>query len=162
VATAGGGSLPSGPPPAVVQCRVAYVRFQSPSPGKRGVHVGVLGLTNTLGRAGELTPDEHATGRAGNDWYNRSYPDPSDTDPSVYDDVVHPRATAWFKCSASHLLDRIPPYLAILAAHGVACERVESPDPGRIIYEDDAQVVVVPHDPAAATSNHPSAIGRED
>ncbi len=53
-----------------------------------------------------------------------------DTDPSVYNETAHPRATAWFKESATHLLDRVPPYLAILSAHGVECVRVESDDPG--------------------------------
>ena len=122
-----------------------FIRFQSPTPGRRGVHIGVFGLTNTLGRRGLLTDQEHADWRAGNDWYDAAYPDPSATDPTVYDDTVNPQATAWFKDSATHLLERVPPYLAILAAHGVACERVESEDPGRVVYEDDVQVVVVPH-----------------
>lgn len=133
-----------------------FVRFQLPVPGKRGVHTGVFGLTNLLGRAGRLTPAEHATWRAGNDWYNEAYPDPTDADPAVYDETVHPRATAWFKGTATHLIERVPPYLEILRSHGVPCVRVEAPDPGRVIYEDDVQVVVVPHDPAAPTSFHPA------
>lgn len=132
-----------------------YVRFQSPVPGKRGVHIGVFGLTNRLGRAGELSDDEHRDWRAGNDWFNSAYPNPSETCPDVYDDRVHPLATAWFKDTATHLLSRVPRYLEILDEHGVRCVRVESEDPGRVIYEDDVQVVVVPHDPMAATSHHP-------
>lgn len=132
-----------------------YIRFQSPTPGKRGVHTGVFGLTNMLGRAGELSDDEHRDWRAGNDWFNAAYPDPSDIDPSVYDEVLHPRATAWFKPGATHLLERVPRYLEILEAHGVPCVRVVADDPGRVIYEDDVQVVVVPHDPGARTSFHP-------
>lgn len=137
-----------------------YIRFQSPAPGRRGVHIGVFGLTNSLGRAGALTDDEHRAWRLGNDWFNAAYPDPSATRPDVYDEHVHPRATAWFKDSATHLLERLPPYLEILAAHGVACVRVESADPGRIVYEDDVEVVVVPHDPAATTSYHPAPARR--
>lgn len=133
-----------------------FVRFQSPIPGKRGVHTGVFGLTNLLGRAGRLTPDEHAAWRAGNDWYTAAYPDPTNTDPSVYDETAHPRATAWFKETATHLIERVPPYLEILAAHDVACVRVESEGPGRVIYEDDVQIVVVPYDPTALTSFHPT------
>lgn len=133
-----------------------FVRYQSPIRGKRGVHTGVFGLTNLLGRAGRLSPEEHATWRAGNDWYDAAYPDPAATDPSVYDETTHPRATAWFKESATHLIARVPAYLDILAAHGVECVRVESDDPGRVIYEDDVQIVVVPHDPSASTSFHPA------
>jgi hypothetical protein len=133
-----------------------YIRFQSPTPGRRGVHTGIFGLANVLGRSGVLSEVEHADWRAGNDWYNAAYPDPTDRDPMVYDETVNPRATAWFKDSAIHLLERIPPYLEILRAHEVACVRVDAVDPGRIIYEDDVQVVVVPHDPAAQTSFHPA------
>lgn len=56
-----------------------------------------------------------------------------------------------------HLIERVPPYLEILRAHGVQCVRVEAQEPGRVISEDDVQVVVVPHDPAATTSFHPTA-----
>lgn len=126
-----------------------YIRFQSPYPGKRGVHTGVFGLTNLLGRDGRLTAEEHADWRAGNDWYNAAYPDPMDSDVTVYDESINPQATAWFKSSAEHLLARVPRYLEILKAHGVECNRVEVDDPGRIIYEDDVQIVVVPHGSAA-------------
>jgi len=80
----------------------------------------------------------------GNDWYNAAYPCPSATQPTVYDRQLNPGATAWFKASAAHLLARIPRYLEILSAHGVACVRVESGDPGRVLYEDAVQVIVVP------------------
>lgn len=121
-----------------------YIRFQSPVPGPRGIPLGVFGLTNLLGRSGALNPEQHRAWRAGNDWFDEAYPDPCTTDPTVYDHAVHPGATAWFKATAIHLLARVPPYLEILASHGVACERVESTDPGRVIYEDEVQVVVVP------------------
>lgn len=126
-----------------------YIRFQSPHPGKRGVHTGVFGLANGLGRSGALTAEEHAAWRAGNDWYNAAYPDPTTSDPSVYDQSINPQATAWFKSTARHLLERIPEYLEILQAHGVECQRVDSGAPGRIIYEDDVQIVVVPHNVSA-------------
>lgn len=123
-----------------------YIRFQSPHPGKRGVHTGVFGLANGLGRSGALNAEEHATWRAGNDWYDAAYPDPTTSDPSVYDQSINPQATAWFKNTATHLLERIPEYLELLQAHGVECERVDSDAPGRIIYEDEVQIVVVAHD----------------
>ncbi|MCR2802063.1 hypothetical protein QNO21_00810 [Microbacterium sp. zg-Y818] len=123
-----------------------YVRFQSPRPGKRGVHTGIFGLANGLARGGHLTAEEHADWRAGNEWYNAAYADPTDADVGVYDESLNPQAAAWFKGTASHLLERIPRYLEILHAHGVECCRVEADDPGRIIYEDEVQIVVVPHD----------------
>lgn len=134
--------------------RSVFVRYQSPVPGKRGVHTGVFGLTNQLGRAGKLDDEEHRTWRAGNDWFNENVTNPTDVDPTVYDEALHPRATAWFRADATHLLERIEPYLRILAAHGVPCERIESADPGRVHYEDADQTVVDPHDVHATTSFH--------
>jgi hypothetical protein len=122
-----------------------FIRFQSPTPGRRGLHGGVFGLANGLAKQGRLSDQEHATWRAGNDWFDAAYPDPATTDPSIYDRAVNPLATAWFKDSAVHLLERVQPYLDLLAAHDVPCVRVTSRDPGRVIYEDDVQVVVVPH-----------------
>jgi hypothetical protein len=43
-------------------------------------------------------------------------------------------------------MEPIPGYLAILAAHNLPCERYTSSDPGRVVYQDPHQVVVVPHE----------------
>ncbi|WP_438490202.1 hypothetical protein [Streptomyces sp. S186] len=51
---------------------------------------------------------------------------------------------AYFKSTAVHLVDRVAGYLELLAAHGLECERAESSNPGKTIYEDGEQVVVVP------------------
>ncbi|WP_306318704.1 MULTISPECIES: hypothetical protein [unclassified Streptomyces] len=122
-----------------------YVRFQSATPDQRGQFKGVFGLVNNLARDGRLTAEEDRFRKANNAWYDAAYTDPSTVDPSVYDQVVNPGATAWFKPSAAHLIDRVAGYVAILDAHGVDCRAVRSADPGRVVYEDDVQVVVVPH-----------------
>ncbi|WP_370410077.1 hypothetical protein [Streptomyces fradiae] len=121
-----------------------YIRFQGTERSPRGHFPGVFALANGLARKGLPSEAEHRFWRAANDWYDAAYPDPSQTDPEVYDPAVNPGAVAWFKSTAGHLLDRVPGYLALLAAHGVACERIESADPGRIVYEDEVQVVAVP------------------
>ncbi|MFI6813567.1 hypothetical protein ACIBG7_14200 [Nonomuraea sp. NPDC050328] len=127
-----------------------YVRFQSPEPNRRGVHPGVFGLVNRLGKEGRLSPREERFWREGNAWYEANVTDPSAVDPTVYDRELNPGAAAWFKASASHLIDRVAGYLEILDAHGERCVRVESPDPGRVVYEDDDQVVVVQHEDGPA------------
>jgi hypothetical protein len=124
-----------------------YIRFQSPEPDERGRFVGVFGLVNMLSSRGRLTPEQERFRRANNDWYDAAYADPTTVDPTVYDEAVHPGAHAWFKDSATELVARVPGYLAILAAHGVACVEVRTQDPGRVIYEDDHQVVAVPSRP---------------
>ena len=122
-----------------------YVRYQAVEANSRGGFSGIFGLANGLRRGGRLTDEQEAFMRVGNAWYDAAYTDPSKVDPTVYDRAVNPGAAAWFKVEATHLLDRVPGYLALLDAHGVPWERVESDDPGRIVYEDADQVVVVPH-----------------
>ncbi|WP_406101477.1 hypothetical protein OG698_04185 [Streptomyces sp. NBC_01003] len=121
-----------------------YLRFQAVSPNERGHFTGVFGLVNRLGRAGRLSEEQELFRRENNAWYDLAYPDPSKVDPSVYDPAVSPTATAWFKPTATHLMERVDGYLEILAAHGVDCRIVRSSDPGQVIYEDEVQIVVVP------------------
>ncbi|MET9496189.1 hypothetical protein [Streptomyces sp. NPDC006552] len=122
-----------------------YVRYQAAAPDEHGRFKGLFGLVNNLGRAGRLSPEQERFRRENNAWYDGAYTDPSTVDPAVYDPAVHPGAAAWFKPSATHLFERIHGYLEILDAHGVRWTRVASADPGRVVYEDDVQIVVVPH-----------------
>ncbi|WP_217247275.1 hypothetical protein [Streptomyces sp. AC602_WCS936] len=138
-----------------------YVRFQSPHRNSRGHFTGVFGLVNNLAREGRLSDAQESFRRSNNSWYDAAYTDPSTVDPTVYDDEINPGAASWFKPSASHLLARVPGYLEILAAHGIDCLAVRSADPGRVIYEDDVQVVVVPYAPRSTTGTHPSANTQE-
>jgi hypothetical protein len=123
-----------------------YVRYQSPTPNARGAYTGVFGLVNSLARDGVLTADEERFRRTNNDWYDAAYTDPSTVDPTVYDRTINPLAAAWFLIGAADwLLGPLPGYLQILRDHGVPCVEVRSADPGRIIYSDDHQIVVVPY-----------------
>ncbi|MER7052440.1 MULTISPECIES: hypothetical protein [unclassified Streptomyces] len=124
---------------------VRYVRFQSPHRNSRGHFTGVFGLVNNLAREGKLTDEQEIFRRRNNRWYDAAYTDPSAVDPHVYDDEINPGAAAWFKPSATHLLARVSGCLEILSAHGVDCRAFRSADPGRVVYEDDVQIVVVPH-----------------
>lgn len=143
------------PDDAVQGRRVStFVRFQSPYPGKRGVHTGVFGLINMLGRAGQLSELERRDWQATNDWFTEAVTDPNVVNAAIYDDVINPRATAWFRAEATEVMARLDRHLEILRDHGVPCVRVETGDPGRIIYEDAVQIVVVPHDLDAVASFH--------
>jgi hypothetical protein len=123
----------------------AYVRYQSPLPDRRGRRIGIFGLVNMLGHRGHLSTAEEEFRRTTNAWYDAAYTNPSTLDPSVYEDNL--LAAAWFKPAAAYLLEPIDGYLKILAAHNVPCERFTSSAPGRVLYEDQHQVVVVPDQP---------------
>lgn len=122
-----------------------YVRYQSPFPDRRGRRIGIFGLVNMLAHRGYLSADEERFRRTTNAWYDATYTNPSSVDPTIYAD--NPLAASWFKPTAAHLLEPIPGYLGILANHNVPCTRYTSSTPGRVLYEDAHQLVVVPTDP---------------
>ncbi|MFE3603589.1 hypothetical protein [Streptomyces sp. NPDC059142] len=134
--------LPTDAPPG------EFIRFQSTTRSPRGHFPGVFALANGLARSGALTEEQWRFWRTGNDWYDANYPDPSTVDPLVYDAGRNPGAVAWFKSSraAAELIARVDGYLKLLTAHGVAWQELRSTDPGRVVYEDAYQVVVVPYD----------------
>ncbi|MCZ7417612.1 MULTISPECIES: hypothetical protein [unclassified Streptomyces] len=121
-----------------------YLRFQCTTPNARGVLPGIFVTVNGLAREGRLTAEQDEFRRTTNAWYDAAYTNPTHVDPTVYDHAVNPGAVAWFKPTAGHLLARIDGYLDILAAHGVPYVHLESADPGRVVYEDAHQIVVVP------------------
>ena len=132
-----------------------YIRYQSPEPDHRGRRIGIFGLVNTLAHRGLLTEAEEAFRRRNNDWYDAAYANPSDIEPSIYADNL--LAAAWFKPTATHLFPRIPGYLAILTAHNIPCTPHTSPNPGHLLYEDDVQIVVIPHPLRAQTERMPKS-----
>ncbi|MEV0228006.1 hypothetical protein [Nonomuraea sp. NPDC050786] len=105
----------------------------------------MFGLINGLAKQGRLSPEQERFRTESHAWYHANLIDPADVDPRVYDRERNPGATAWFKGSAGHLIERVSGYLEILAAHEVACVRIETADPGSVIYEDAHQVIVVPY-----------------
>ncbi|MFJ6456194.1 hypothetical protein [Paenarthrobacter sp. NPDC091669] len=122
-----------------------FVRYQSTQVNARGINVGIFGLANGLAKDGRLSEEDHRWWQTANAWYDAAYPDPNLLDPTVYDGTINPHAQAWFKTTAAHLLTRIPGYLDLLDRHGVQWEELRSSTPGRVLYEDDVQVVVVPN-----------------
>jgi hypothetical protein len=128
-----------------VNSRAGLVRYQARDADDRGRFLGIFSLVNALAKQGRLTPEQERFRRTNNDWYDAAYRDPSTVDRTIYDRTANPGASAWFKISAQDLLDRIDGYLAILTDHDVPWVRLEAPTaPGRVVYEDDYQVIVVP------------------
>ncbi len=125
---------------------MTYLRYEADraSPGKSPT--GIFGLANGLARSGRLTPADRTWWRAANDWYDAAYPDPGTVDPTLFDKTVNPVVSCWFRESATHLLAKVPGYLALLDRYGVRWVERRSQDPGVILYADDVQIVVRPHE----------------
>ena len=124
---------------------MTFVRFHAVSANARGTFPGVFALANGLASDGLLNDVDAAWLRRANDAGNDAYANPAATYPDVYDRALNPAAAAWFRVSATHLTHMVEGYLDLLARYGVAWAESRSDDPGRVIYSDDVQVVVVPH-----------------
>lgn len=122
-----------------------FVRFQSGVPNRHGRHPGVFALANGLRDARLLGDDDAAWLREANARMTATYVDPTTVAPDCYDPVLHPGARAWFRATALPLLLLCEPYLALLDRHDIAWMEVRTATPGRVTYEDDVQVVAVPH-----------------
>ncbi len=117
-----------------------FVRYQSTTPDAKGRFLGIFALANRLAKEGSLSPDDWGLWRRANDFYDEAYITP---EASFY---AAPGAQAWFKLTATHLISRVDFYIDLLRRHDVPCSAFYSSDPGTVLYEDDVQVVVVPHD----------------
>lgn len=121
-----------------------YVRYESPESNSRGQNPGIFALANALAHSGQLSPGDWLWWRSANDWFNAAYPNPATIDSTLFDQTRNRLVACWFKSTATHLLERVPDYLALLDRYGIACTMRRSDRPGRIVYEDDDQIVVVP------------------
>lgn len=113
-------------------------------PNRRGSCPGVFALANGLAAANVLSPSDAAWVRAANDHANAAYPDPTSVVADCYDPVVNPGARSWFKSSARELLELARGYLDLLDRYGVRWVELRTMSAGRVVYEDEVQVVTVP------------------
>lgn len=69
--------------------------------------------------------------------------------PSVLSDKdrrpATPKALSWFRDTAKEHIRKMRAYSEILQAHEVPIKRVCTSRPGRVLYEDDFQVVAIPY-----------------
>jgi len=121
-----------------------FVRYRSAAPNQRGAYPGVFALVNGLATGGRLTAEDHVWWVATNAAGEELYADPSRVDPSCYDRELHPGAAAWFRSSATELLDLSSGYLDLLDRYAVPWHELRTDRPGRVVYSDEVQVVAVP------------------
>lgn len=121
-----------------------YVRFQSVVANRHGRFPGVFALANGLARAGMLTSADAAWHRAANERADALYVHPTAVVPDCYDPARNPGARAWFKATATELIEMTGEYLTLLDRYGIGWMELRTASPGRLTYEDGVQVVAVP------------------
>lgn len=119
-----------------------FFRVHADYVGRVGVEVGIFVAVDHLRRAGMLSDSEEQLYFDVDDWFRSALPVPS-----LYTDGNTLGAVTWFRSrvrARTDFVERLNALRGLLSAHGVAPRESVSDDPGRIVYEDDHQVGVVP------------------
>lgn len=122
-----------------------FVRYQASDANARGSYPGIFALANGLAKDGKLSDEDWVAWRKANDYFDSAYTDPSTVDKLIYDRAINPSAQSWFKRTATDLIVGVDFYADLLDRYGVDWQVLHSHDPGKVLYEDDVQVVVAPH-----------------
>ena len=99
---------------------------------------GVITEARLLRDESQLYPYEEEWLEEIYDWFNANLPTPP------FSTGKYPRdAVAWFKTESGTFISRMWDLVAILENHEVLVRLLRSPNPGKVVYEDDYQVLVV-------------------
>ena len=110
-------------------------------------HSGIFVAAGELSRSGELWRDEYERlGRALN-WFNANL---------IIPKGVPRKAIFWFKPSAAECHWRTYEIVRLLRLYGYTVWMLEARRPGRIVYEDELQVAVLPFAPRAWERTEPN------
>ncbi|NYJ75605.1 hypothetical protein [Allobranchiibius huperziae] len=101
-------------------------------------------MANGLAKKQLLSSRDAEWLRSANAHANAAYADPSLTGSGCYDLDRFPGARAWFKATATYLLEMTGEYLELLDRYDVPWVELRTARPGRVVYEDNVQVVTTP------------------
>jgi hypothetical protein len=115
-----------------------FIRFVAGSDGEDHRWLtGVITEVRLLRDAGELEAHEVELLNDTFEWLNENLPCPP------FNRSRWPKSTAcWFKSEATSCVARMWDFVAVLEEHGVVTRILCSQNPGKVLYEDDFQVVV--------------------
>lgn len=101
---------------------------------------GIITEARLLRDRGQLYSHESERLEAAFDWFNEHLPCPP-FHAKVSSGQWTRDAVAWFRSDAKGPVGRMWDIVAILREHGVAVRMITTGRPGKIVYEDDYQVV---------------------
>jgi len=117
-----------------------YIRFVvSQLDGNSGKRMGLFHALGELRDAGKLYPHEQEQEKALKKWFGNHLKKPSSFSRSSKTHA-HRKAISWFKDSAKEHISKMREMVAILEAHGVHVEVIQTERPGYIVYEDEFQI----------------------
>ena len=76
-------------------------------------------------------------------WFDENL-DASKVQSSESNHYTKPHAISWFKSSATEHINKMREYAQILEAHDVSVIQLNTERPGKVVYEDEYQMEIVP------------------
>ena len=118
-----------------------YVRFVVGADAENAAWLnGIFTEARLLRDAGELYDYESERLQAIFDWFNEHLPCPPFKKKLRSGEWTR-EAVAWFRPDAKGPIERIWDIVAVLREHGVVVRMITTERPGKIVYEDEYQVV---------------------
>jgi hypothetical protein len=115
-----------------------FVRFVVGTDGENHRWLtGIITEARFLRDRGQLTPYQQAWLEDAYAWLNAHLPCPPFSTSDWGSEAV-----SWFKDTAEPSIKKMWEIVALLKEHGVAVRLLRSRNPGKILYEDDFQIVV--------------------
>ncbi len=122
-----------------------YIRFESDilfeeSQCKKGIFaaMGDLKRMNVMSEA-ELNWYECES-----HWFNKNLPNPACFTLPIAQ-TISKHAISWFSVDAIGFVGRTLCIVKLFEKYGISMNKLESNDPGKIIYKDEYQIVVIPY-----------------
>ncbi|MBN1696005.1 MAG: hypothetical protein JW881_00705 [Spirochaetales bacterium] len=116
-----------------------YIRYVVGYDDEKLHHLnGVFSSARILKDKGKLYPYEEAFVEELFEWFNRKLPCPPFSSTNWPDNAV-----SWFKDTALEYISKLREIIALIEEKGVSVRTIKTSDPGKIVYEDDFQIVAV-------------------
>ncbi len=104
---------------------------------------GVFAAMGDLKRSQKMSAEEIAWYEYTANWFNTNLIYPTCFDPPVADSIKF-RAKSWFLISANDFISKSKEVASLLTKYGIAVTELRSDNPGKIVYQDVFQIVVLP------------------
>lgn len=101
---------------------------------------GIITKTNLLHQEGLLEPYESEVALATFEWFNEHLPCPPFSEKRGAGEWTDD-AVAWFLPTAKEPISRMWDLMAILREHVFPARVIRAPEPGKIVYRDEFQIV---------------------
>ncbi len=123
-----------------------YIRYETKLTFKGTVHrKGIFAAMGDLKRMNKMSEKEYQWYVTTALWFNENLKNPTCFEESVDEDIRF-IAKSWFFNVPSLFLSKSVQVVELLRRYGIDVDVLKSENPGKVIYRDEFQIVVLPND----------------